>query len=72
MKSLRARLEALELASRLVSGSEQLNLLFAAMGGDRAAAAQFEQLRSRGALAGRLGELYDALTYPFDPERTGE
>ena len=51
--------------------SEQLDIPIA-MAGNRAATAQFEQLRSRDALAGRLDEVYDALTYPFDPERTSE
>ena len=69
MKSLRSRLEALEHAARFVSDTRQLDILIAALDGDAAAATNLEQLRSRGALAGRLGEVFDALHGPFETEK---
>ena len=69
-RSLRARLEALELAARFVSGSEQLDVLIAAIDGDLAATLELERLRTGGALAGRLGEVFDALHEPFETEKT--
>jgi len=72
MRSLRTRLEALEHAARFLSGSRQLDILIAALGGDSAAAAHLERLRNRNALAGRLGELFDALTLPFEGDLTKE
>jgi hypothetical protein len=70
MKSLRARLEALEEAARSASGSRQLDILVAAIEGDAGAVAQWERLRSCGALAGRFGELYDAITFPLQTDQS--
>jgi hypothetical protein len=70
MKSLRSRVEALEGASRYVSGSRQLDILIAAIDGDLAATLELERLRTCGVLAGRLGEVFDALQGPFETEKT--
>jgi hypothetical protein len=70
MKSLRSRVEALEGASRYVSGSRQLDILIAAIDRDLAATLELERLRTCGALAGRLGEVFDALHGPFETEKT--
>jgi hypothetical protein len=69
MKSLRSRVAALEGASRYVSG-RQLDILITAMDGDLAATLELERLRTCGALAGRLGEVFDALHGPFQTEKT--
>jgi hypothetical protein len=70
MKSLRSRLEALEVAARYVSGANQLDILLAAMGGDLAATLELDRLRTGGALAGRLGEIFDALQGPCETDQT--
>ena len=62
MKSLRTRIAALEESARFVSCTRQLDILIAAISGDPAGVAELKVLRSSGALAGRLGEVFDALT----------
>jgi hypothetical protein len=71
MRSLRSRVEALEMTARNVSGTNQLDVLLGAMGGDLEATVKLERLRTCGALAGRLGEIFDALQGPIETDKTG-
>ena len=64
MKSLRVRLTALEVAARRALEDRQLDLWVGAMSGDPVATAEFEKLR--GAVTGRLHELYDAIRQPLE------
>ena len=67
MKSLRGRLAALEAAAGRSSEDRKLDLWVGAMSGDPIATAEFEALR--GAVTGRLHELYDALRQPLEARR---
>jgi hypothetical protein len=66
LKSLYRRVAALEGAARRGLEDKQLDLFVAALAGDPIATAQFEQLR--GAVRGRLHELYDAIRIPLEAE----
>ncbi len=64
MKSLRARVEALESSARQALGDRALDLFVDATSADPAKTAAFEELR--GAVTGRLHELYDAIRQPLE------
>jgi len=66
MRSLRARLEALEAAAKRGSGNRQLDLFIAALSADPAATVEFENLRGR--VTGKLHELLDAIRIPLEAE----
>ena len=62
MKSLRARLEVLELRFGQVADAGQLDALVGALDGDEQAVAEFESLRAAGKFRGtRLPEVFESL-----------
>jgi len=67
MKSIRGRLAALEAAASRGLENRQLGLFCGAMAGDPLAVTEFEKLR--GAVTGRLHELYDAIWQPVEGQR---
>lgn len=66
MKSLRRRVEALEVAAGRGLADKQLDLFLGALEGDPIATTQFEELR--GTVRGKLHELLDAIRIPLQNE----